>query len=67
MLQNLPYFWDAKIPNPAATYFFPLLMNASELYIDLDEKKYIEKKLLSVWQILTRFTRTFHQVKTSFF
>ena len=25
------------------------------------------KKLLWVWQILTRFTRTFHQVKTSFF
>ena len=35
----MPYFWNAKDPNPAATYFFPLLMNASELYIDLDEKK----------------------------
>lgn len=42
MLQNFPYFWNAKNPNPtaSATYFFPLLMHANELDIDLDEKKY---------------------------
>ena len=38
--RNYPSKCSKKNPNPTATYFFPLLMHANELDIDLDEKKY---------------------------
>ena len=39
MLVEITYQNAPKNPNPTATYFFPLLMHANELDIDLDEKK----------------------------